>query len=150
MAKDQDDFAIDSKIGSRLREQRSLLGLNQSDFAALGGVSLGTQHRYESGSALPATEYLLRIGSAGADWVFIMTGERSIDSLSPDETEIVDAVRQLDLMQRHALSTMLEAFTNPGVISTAALHDPKARFMPKPPPDGDGNGSGTDGLSSST
>jgi transcriptional regulator with XRE-family HTH domain len=125
------------------------LGLDQTAFGALGGVNRNTQSKYESGERSPDTDYLIAIRDAGVDVAYLLTGERSADSLSTDESEIVGAVRALDLMQRHALSTMLEAFTNPGVISTAALHDPKARFMPKPPPDGDGNGSGTDGLSSS-
>ncbi|WP_255313860.1 helix-turn-helix domain-containing protein, partial [Pseudomonas protegens] len=34
-------------VGSRLREERERLGLSQSDFGALVGVSRGTQKNYE-------------------------------------------------------------------------------------------------------
>lgn len=95
IANRQANFVIDSEIGSRLRAERKKLGLNQSELAAIGAVTLGTQSRYEAGG-VPATEYLLRIGEAGADWFWIVTGtERSAHSLNPVAQQMVDAFMAL-------------------------------------------------------
>ncbi|AOH85748.1 hypothetical protein AWL63_19150 [Sphingomonas panacis] len=84
MAIRQEIFTSDEKIGERLRAWRKEIGLNQTQLAELGGVSLNSQHRYEAG-ALPSTEYLLRIGSAGADWYWIVTGQRIAGAPLDDE-----------------------------------------------------------------
>lgn len=76
--------------------------MSQKDFANLGGVTLNTQHRYESGT-LPPIEYLLRIGEAGADWYWVVTGQRIGDALSQQETAFLDAFRQLDDVGRQAI-----------------------------------------------
>lgn len=78
------------------------MGLSQKDFAKLGGVTLNTQHRYESGT-LPPIDYLLRIGEAGSDWFWIVTGQRIGDALSLQESSFLDAIRVLDEIGRQAL-----------------------------------------------
>lgn len=72
-----------------------MLGLKQAEMAKIGGVSLNTQNRYEGGTP-PPIDYLLRIGQAGADWYWIVTGNR-IDTEPLDEVsaEIVNLLRQL-------------------------------------------------------
>lgn len=94
-SKSQANLDIDVTIGERLRAERKKLRLNQTAMATTGGVSLQTQHRYEAGG-LPSTEYLLRIGAAGADWYWIITGER-IEGVTLDEKsfELVDCFRRL-------------------------------------------------------
>lgn len=67
-----------------MRSERLRLGLNQTELAAVGGVTLGTQSRYEGG-ALPATEYLLRIGEVGANWQWIVTGQRIAGAALDDD-----------------------------------------------------------------
>ena len=61
--------------GERLREDRRLLGLNQTEFAALARVSKRAQIRYEQGDA-PDADYLAAIADAGCDVLFILTGHR--------------------------------------------------------------------------
>ena len=100
--KGQEQFSSDPTIGVRLREWRKEKRLNQSAAAALGGVSLHSQHRFESG-ALPSTEYLLRIGEAGADWYWIVTGDHRPDALDATTSAIVTIVAALKEEQRESL-----------------------------------------------
>lgn len=107
----QDDFTFEHEIGARLRMARRDLSLNQKDMAQLGGVTLNTQSRYESGG-LPSTEYLLRIGSAGADWYWVITGQRIGDALSAEESAFLDAFRQMDDVGRQAILMVAQRMAN--------------------------------------
>lgn len=68
-------------VGKRLKEERNRLGLNQSDFAVLGGVEKRAQIYYEQEARSPDAEYLAAIAKAGADVLYIVTGVRSAASL---------------------------------------------------------------------
>lgn len=105
-------------LTSRLREARQKLGLKQSEMAALGAVSLNTQNRYEGGT-VPSVEYLLRIGEAGADWYYIVTGQRIGDALSQNETAFLDAFRQLDEVGREAILMVAQRMANNTHTSTS-------------------------------
>ena len=63
-------------IGERLREERQRLGLNQPDFGARGGIKKVAQIHYEQGERSPDAEYLAGVAAAGADVLYIVTGER--------------------------------------------------------------------------
>ncbi len=69
-------------IFERLKEERNRLGLNQSEFAAIGGVQKGAQINYEQGKRNPDSDYLSAIAAAktkdgkSADVQYILTGER--------------------------------------------------------------------------
>ena len=63
-------------IGARLKEERKRLRLSQTDFAALGGAARPTQYNYEAGIRSPDASYLSAIASAGADVLYILTGQR--------------------------------------------------------------------------
>lgn len=65
-----------SAFGARLREERNKLNLSQTDFAALGGVRKQAQINYESGKRVPDANYLMNISVAGADILYILTGEQ--------------------------------------------------------------------------
>jgi transcriptional regulator with XRE-family HTH domain len=94
MGNSQGRFTLNGEIGERLRAERTRLGLNQSDFAQVGGVSLNTQSRYES-KDLPALEYLLRIAEAGADWYWIVSGQRVVNALDDRAAEVAELFPQL-------------------------------------------------------
>lgn len=66
----------------RLRTERTRLGLNQTDFAALAGVTKKTQMLYEAGERVPDANYMTAITKAGADMYFIITGQK-IDATPP-------------------------------------------------------------------
>lgn len=65
------------KTFERLKEERIRLGLNQSQFAAIGGVQKGAQINYEQGKRNPDSDYLAAIAISGVDVQYILTGVRS-------------------------------------------------------------------------
>ena len=64
-------------ISDRLREERERLGLNQVEFGSIGGVKKLAQINYEKGERHPDSAYLAAIAAAGADVLYILTGQRS-------------------------------------------------------------------------
>jgi len=68
---------LDNEFGSRLKSERLRLGMTQESFAAAGGVRRPTQYLYEQNERVPTVEYLAGIAKAGADFRFLITGERS-------------------------------------------------------------------------
>jgi transcriptional regulator with XRE-family HTH domain len=64
-------------IAERIREERERLGHSQPAFAELCGVGARSQRNYESGERLPDAAYLAGVLRAGADVLYILTGERS-------------------------------------------------------------------------
>jgi transcriptional regulator with XRE-family HTH domain len=66
------------EVGLRIKEERERLHYNQTDFAAIGGMSRKTQFDYESGARAPDGSYLMGIATAGADVQYIITGVHSV------------------------------------------------------------------------
>lgn len=64
-------------FGARLRAERERLGHTQDKFGAGGGVTRLTQSKYESGESSPDMQYLLAIEAMGADFNYLLTGEKS-------------------------------------------------------------------------
>ncbi len=81
--------------GKRLREERTRLGFNQSDFALLGGVSLNTQTRYETGAGTADMSYLLSVAGHGVDVAYVVTGHRFDAQLKPEEGQFLATARKL-------------------------------------------------------
>lgn len=77
--------------GHRIREERKRLGCTQKEFAVLGGVARLSQFKYEKGEHSPGLQYLNAISRAGADVLYIVTGERMGAVLSPQ------ALRRLEM-----------------------------------------------------
>ncbi|WP_156356228.1 helix-turn-helix domain-containing protein [Sphingomonas sp. Leaf22] len=110
------------KIADRLRSERKRLGYTQTDFAAVGGVELATQSRYELAKQLPRLDYMFSIGAAGADTNYIISGQRSGgDALAPDEMELLDGYRAQSVSTKLALRVLanLEGAKRPSVQVTA-------------------------------
>ncbi|PIV87604.1 MAG: transcriptional regulator [Hydrogenophilales bacterium CG17_big_fil_post_rev_8_21_14_2_50_63_12] len=102
-------------IGERLKEERDRLGLNQTDFAAIGGIGRKTQFNYESGERAPDGAYLAAIATAGADVLYILTGQRvgaaaPVAPLKPDETALLDNYRNSPEEQQRLLRETSAAF----------------------------------------
>lgn len=92
-------------IGSRLREERERLGLNQEAFAKITpSGSRQSQSNYEKGARNPDTEYLATIAAAGADVLYIITGQRQATSRGAFQPEllqrVVEGVEELLLAKR--------------------------------------------------
>lgn len=86
-----------NKLKDRLREERERLGLSQDDMAKVGGVGRTTQLNYEAGTRFPDTDYLCKIAGAGANQIYILTGERVAGSALPkDENALLKHYRLLN------------------------------------------------------
>lgn len=71
---------MEMNIGTRLREERKRLGMDQATFGEIGGVKALAQHTYESGKRTPDAKYLEAVAAAGADVLYIVTGARSLSA----------------------------------------------------------------------
>lgn len=85
-------------IGERLREVRERLGKTQSDFADIAasagvpGATRQSQAKYEKGLSSPSAAYLSAIAAAGADVLYILTGQPIAEATSA-AAQGIDAVR---------------------------------------------------------
>lgn len=94
-------------IGERLAEERKRLGFNQTDFAALAGISRKTLFGYESGERAPDAGGLAVWASEGMDVTYVVVGERSkvdpVGRLPADEQVLLEAYRVMSARARKAL-----------------------------------------------
>lgn len=104
----------------RLKEERKRLGLNQDDFAALGGVKKGAQFNYENGSRTPDSDYLAAIATAGVDVLYLLTGAHAASSLAADESELLDSYRQMDVRGKAGVLGMIGGMRVPAPPATTA------------------------------
>ena len=94
-------------IGDRLAEERTRLGLSQKALATLLGVSVKAVGRYERGENVPGGEVLAKLAEAGADVLYILTGERApAPTLSREEAALLDNYRHAPPEGKQALQTM--------------------------------------------
>ncbi|STQ91373.1 helix-turn-helix domain-containing protein [Iodobacter fluviatilis] len=96
---------IFNSIGDRLRAERELMGLSQTEFAAIAaragvpGATRQSQSLYEKGKRQPDAGYLAAIAHAGADIAYILTGEREHPApqrLSAEEQTLLNEFRAMD------------------------------------------------------
>lgn len=62
--------------GSRLREERERLGMNQTEFGAIGGVKKLAQIKYEKGERQPDMAAMAAWAQIGVDVLYVITGQR--------------------------------------------------------------------------
>ncbi len=101
-------------IGERLKEERVRLGYNQADFAAIAGVAKTSQFNYEKGERSPDAAYLAAVAEKGVDVLYVVTGERrpsSADSISVEETNLLDRFRQLPAEDQAGLHRIISAMS---------------------------------------
>jgi transcriptional regulator with XRE-family HTH domain len=96
-------------FGSRLRQERKRLRLNQAEFAELGGVKRVSQHLYEQDVRLPDLGYVFRLAEQGVDVVYLVIGQRTGAAGSKDwiatATAAFRAIDDLAANRDPALST---------------------------------------------
>lgn len=98
-------------LGRRLREERERLGLSQEAFGAVGGVRRVTQYLYEQGDRSPSLEYLVRVAAAGADFGFLVIGQKGKDAsgrLCIDQDVLVAVYRLVDEFARDSQGRLLD------------------------------------------
>lgn len=81
-------------LGERISLERKSLGLTQAEAAELCGVTRGMWGRYENNKASMGSDILARFVQAGADAIFILTGERGAPSrMTSQEAALLDNYR---------------------------------------------------------
>jgi transcriptional regulator with XRE-family HTH domain len=100
-----------SAFGERLKSERLRLGMGQETFAGLGGVNRNAQAHYESGTRSPTADYLMALSSAGVDITYLMTGQRSVVTLSTEESAILDNYNAATTAGRRAARSVLLTLT---------------------------------------
>lgn len=65
-----------NSFSDRLKEERTRMSANQSEFAQIGGVQKNAQIKYEKGERSPDADYLQRIAAHGVDVLYLLTGHR--------------------------------------------------------------------------
>ncbi|WP_442782547.1 helix-turn-helix domain-containing protein [Collimonas fungivorans] len=106
-------------FGERMREERNRLGFTQQEAANLLQVGREMWSRYERGVALPGAEALMAFADAGGDVQYVLTGQRSNISLTPDEKELLSGYRNLDIRGKANMLGMLD------VVGTTPPEKPK-------------------------
>jgi len=111
-----------SELITRLKEVRERMGLTQTAFGALGGVSKGSQIAYERGRAQPAVTYLERLAESGVNVIYLLTGQKMIPLDPKDDfyallrvyEQLGETHRREILMHAQALygSLMLDTLTD--------------------------------------
>ncbi|WP_175752530.1 helix-turn-helix domain-containing protein [Burkholderia ambifaria] len=100
-------------FSQRLKEERQRLRMNQTVFAALGGVSKDAQLNYENGSRRPDSAYLEAVAAHGVDVLYVLTGEHNVSELSADELDLLRRYREAPDAVRAAALAALAAGTAP-------------------------------------
>lgn len=102
-------------IGDRLKEERSRLGLSQTDLGAVGGVGKTTQINYEKGERSPDATYLAAVAAKGIDVLYVVTGHRvpkAADSLTSDEALLIQRFRRMSAEGRATVNSVSEALAS--------------------------------------
>lgn len=97
-------------IGARLREERTRLGLNQADFAALAGAKKGAQLKWEKDESSPTGTFLAEFAQSGVDVMYVLTGKRGASltpGAVPDFLEATSIVEEAHRLLEHARAVPL-------------------------------------------
>lgn len=99
-------------IGERLKEERSRLGLSQTEMGAAGGVGKTTQINYEKDSGSPSATFLAAVAKLGVDVLYVVTGERkpqAAESITAEEADLLKHYRELPDTDRAGAAKMVTA-----------------------------------------
>ena len=100
-------------IGEILKEERQRLGMNQEDFAAVGGLKRRAQTLYEQNERAPDALYLRALAGIGVDVHYIITGERLQSAVTSDERELLDGYRSMDVRGKAGVLGMIGGMRSP-------------------------------------
>ena len=89
-------------IGNRLREERERLGLTQPVFAELAGAKKRTLIDWEKDVSSPTAVQLAQLSAAGADVLYILTGQRAGGASAPPPPRAVSEGDRILLDNFHA------------------------------------------------
>lgn len=113
---------IADQVGERLREERERLGLNQTEFGLLLGVSRGTQKNYELGANSLDLRYVAALEENGVDAAFVLTGRRATplgQLYTAVEEELILQFRGLPADDQKAIRRYVKALAAAAAAETA-------------------------------
>lgn len=96
-----------TSFAERLHELVKTSGMMRGEFAVLMNVNVSTQRNYEKGLRKPDTDYLYKLHDAGYDLHYLLTGERNVSILSPDESKLLAAWRKAKDVNREIALVVL-------------------------------------------
>lgn len=98
--------------------------MTQADFAAIGGLNLRTQIRYEQNDGTPDGAYLRALAKVGVDVQYVLTGVRTISVVTDDEQELLSLYRSLDYYGKGGVWGMIKGLISaqPGQANKKAGH----------------------------
>ena len=96
-------------ISTRLQEERKRLGLTQEAVATQLGATKRSVINWEGGAALPGAEVLARYAAAGADVLYILTGQRTGGASAPPPPRAVSEGDRILLDNFHAAPAQVQA-----------------------------------------
>lgn len=111
-------------IGEILKEERQRLGMNQEDFAAVGGLKRRAQTLYEQDERAPDALYLRALAGIGVDVHYILTGERLQSAVTSDERELLDGYRSMDVRGKAGVLGMIGGMRSPTAPASQAGNTP--------------------------
>ena len=83
--------------------------MSQQALAERCGITARSQRNYESGERLPDAAYLAAIAAAGADVLYILTGQRAGGASSPPPPRAVSEGDRILLDNFHAAPAQVQA-----------------------------------------
>ncbi|HEA0272873.1 TPA: helix-turn-helix transcriptional regulator [Salmonella enterica] len=93
----QGNLLMSYSFGSKLREERERLALNQTEFAEACGVKQLAQSNYENDKRKPDATYLIAAANLGVDMNYLFTGVRVTSPYGTantrDEAEMLEEYR---------------------------------------------------------
>lgn len=115
-----------NNIHTRLRSERTRLNLAQAKVAKYLGVCSATVLHWEINVSIPA-QHLASLISYGCDAMYVLTGRRSTELLSPEETHLLDIFGAISDVQQNAISAFLENLSGQTSAGKAVVEQLKAR-----------------------
>lgn len=82
-------------LTARFKEERLRLGISHAQTGKLCGVSKNSVIAWEQGAKIPA-DALMVLMSVGFDPMYILTGQRTSETLAPREAALLDNYRHSD------------------------------------------------------
>ena len=95
-------------FGERLYEIVHRSDKTQAKFAEQVGIGVSAQRNYEKGVRSPDAEYLMRLYAAGYDVMYLLTGERSSQRLTAEESRILSLWHQAPTVVQQIVLNILQ------------------------------------------
>ncbi len=125
---------MDFDIGTatRLREERTRLGLPQHEIAERIGSSQKLWSQYECGDTVPGGKVLAAIAALGVDMQYVLTGVKNNAVSSPEEQVLLAHFRAMDARSKAGLlctSSIMSMTPKAGNPATVAIDMPRTLLL---------------------